>query len=179
MKTCPLCPPEIGLQTIDNFGICRARRDGRNLYCKSCIRKKVSDSRQLLREYKFVRRQAAVRSGVEPLQLRLSLTRLSPLEKVRDALKNGARTHNDILRETKLTNDEVSDAIANLLLWTGEIRTSVVENERHYFINETVEKEAVENSVQRKPDLPCSFSSIKGLMPGKKVETKIGGWVAA
>lgn len=50
-KKCPLCP-ERGAQEIDKFGICRARKDGRNLYCMKCINKKIGDHRTALREYK-------------------------------------------------------------------------------------------------------------------------------
>src|SRR5687767_15406548 len=53
-KECPLCNQALSLS---EFGICRARKDGRNLYCKSCIRKKVTDSRQALREYKSARKR--------------------------------------------------------------------------------------------------------------------------
>ena len=35
-KECPLCSQELPLS---EYGICRARKDGRNLYCKSCIAK--------------------------------------------------------------------------------------------------------------------------------------------
>ena len=37
---------------------------------------------------------------------------------------------------TKLGKDEIGDALANLLLWTREIRTQVVDNTRMYFLNE-------------------------------------------
>ena len=46
-KDCPICSQSL---LLSEFGICRARKDGRNLYCKSCIRKKVTSSRQILRE---------------------------------------------------------------------------------------------------------------------------------
>jgi hypothetical protein len=40
VKHCPICTQEL---PISEFGICRARKDGRNLYCKSCIRKTESE----------------------------------------------------------------------------------------------------------------------------------------
>src|SRR5262245_49816064 len=58
MKKCPLCPKASAVQAIDNFGICHARKDGHNLYCKACIRKKVSDSRRNFKEeYKEARKR--------------------------------------------------------------------------------------------------------------------------
>jgi len=75
--------------------------------------------------------------------------------------------------------------LANLLLWTHEIRTQVVDNTRTYFINDAVEASAIEDGLRlpaRKRDVPSSFSCLHGLMPGKNPEgepEKIGGWVAA
>src|SRR4029078_11755299 len=47
-KHCPICTNDL---PISEFGICRARKDGRNLYCKSCIRHKVTQSRRALKVY--------------------------------------------------------------------------------------------------------------------------------
>src|SRR5215510_16294349 len=53
-KHCPICAQELPL---NEFGVCRARKDGRNLYCKSCIRTKVTESRRALKEYKSARKR--------------------------------------------------------------------------------------------------------------------------
>ena len=53
-KNCPICSQQLPLS---EFGVCRARKDGRNLYCKSCIRKKVTDSRRALKEYRSARKR--------------------------------------------------------------------------------------------------------------------------
>ena len=53
-KQCPICTLDLPLA---EFGVCRARKDGRNLYCKSCIRKKVTESRRALKEYKSARKK--------------------------------------------------------------------------------------------------------------------------
>src|SRR5436189_4315220 len=53
-KFCPICSQDLPLS---EFGVCRARKDGRNLYCKSCIRKKVTDSRRALKEYRSTRKR--------------------------------------------------------------------------------------------------------------------------
>ncbi|HET6889812.1 MAG TPA: hypothetical protein VFH31_01815 [Pyrinomonadaceae bacterium] len=109
---------------------------------------------------------------------------MSPLERVKEAIRNGARTQTEIRREAKLSDDEVGDALANLLLWTREVRTELINNERMYFITEL---ESAGNRDEpfvpkRKPDVPSSFSALQGLMPGRNPEgepAKIGGWMAA
>lgn len=191
-KDCPICSQALPLS---EFGICRARKDGRNLYCKSCIRKKVTESRQVLREYKSARKRYVTQQTLETpssdsssssQNLSRMLSKLSPIERVREAIKKNARTQKEIAQETKLGKDEIGDALANLLLWTHEIRTEVVDNTRMYFINETVDAGIVRPEApripRRKPDVPSSFSALQGLMPGRKPEgetEKIGGWVAA
>ena len=114
-----------------------------------------------------------------------SLSKLSPVERVRDAIRRGSRTQREIAQETKLGKDEIGDALANLLLWTHEIRTQVVDNTRLYFLNDAADPAGLEEGRRlpaRKRDVPSSFSCLHGLMPGKNPEgepEKIGGWVAA
>jgi len=134
-KNCPICSQDLPLS---EFGVCRARKDGRNLYCKSCIRKKVTDSRRALKEYRSARKrysQPMLDSNGSPLNedaeastmFPRAISKLSPIERVREAIKKGARTQKEIAQETRLGKDEIGDAIANLLLWTREIdRKSVV-----------------------------------------------------
>ena len=192
VKNCPICTNDL---PISEFGICRARKDGRNLYCKSCIRQKVTQSRRALKEYKTARKKY-ISQQVDIAELLSNdssgnghyhakqMSKLSPVERVRDAIRRGARTQREIAQETKLGKDEIGDALANLLLWTHEIRTQVVDNTRLYFLNET-ETTTVDDGPRlpaRKRDLPSSFSCLPGLMPGRNPEgepEKIGGWVAA
>lgn len=213
MKTCPICAKDLPLT---DYGICRARKDGRNLYCKSCIRKKVSDSRKAFKAYKSVRHQYVAEKldvgGPEHTKARPSpsrrqyvmrqVSKMTPAERVREAIKNGARTQKEIAQGTKLGKDEIGDALANLLLWTKEIRTEVIDNNRVYVINEppaqaVYRKQNVAASPApgrgrpagdtakvppRKRDVPSSFSEVPDLMPGKKPEAeseKPPGWVAA
>jgi hypothetical protein len=195
-KSCPICSQQLPLS---EFGVCRARKDGRNLYCKSCIRKKVTDSRRALKEYRSARKRyvsqpASEHSGASQLNgdspssgsYGRLLSKLSPVERVREAIRKGARTQREIAQETRMGKDEIGDALANLLLWTREIKTHIIDNNRHYFINESADlpiREEAFDLPQRKRDLPSSFSALQGLMPGKSPEgeerEKNGGWVAA
>jgi hypothetical protein len=195
-KQCPICTQELPLT---EFGVCRARKDGRNLYCKSCIRRKVTESRRALKEYKSARKRyisqqvdASVMYNSEgedarspgPYGSRFA-GKLSPVDRVRDAIRRGARTQKEIAQDTKMGKDEIGDALANLLLWTREIRTGVVDNTRLYFINDSPDLDVSLEGVsipRRKRDVPSSFSCLHGLMPGKNPEgepEKVGGWVAA
>ena len=193
VKHCPICSSDL---PISEFGICRARKDGRNLYCKSCIRQKVTQSRRALKEYKSARKKyisqqvdiAELLSGDSSAGSQYTakaLSKLSPVERVRDAIRRGSRTQREIAQETKLGKDEIGDALANLLLWTHEIRTQVVDNTRLYFLNDSTDAAALDDGPQlpaRKRDVPSSFSCLAGLMPGRNPEgepAKIGGWVAA
>lgn len=193
VKHCPICTQDL---PVSEFGICRARKDGRNLYCKSCIRNKVTESRRALKEYKSARKKY-ISQQIEMSEMLNSqnnsnnhytakaLSKLSPVERVRDAIRRGAKTQKEIAQETKLGKDEIGDALANLLLWTREIRTRVHDNTRLYFLNDSAEvcsDDETPNLPARKHDLPSSFSCLHGLMPGKNPEgepEKIGGWVAA
>src|SRR5712692_3317831 len=60
LKRCPRCEESLPLS---EFGLCRARKDGLNLYCKRCIRQKIALSRQALREYKNARSKHGVTAG--------------------------------------------------------------------------------------------------------------------
>ena len=193
VKHCPICTQDL---PVSEFGICRARKDGRNLYCKSCIRNKVTQSRRALKEYKTARKKY-ISQQIEMSELlntqstgdnhytAKALSKLSPVERVRDAIRKGAKTQKEIAQETKLGKDEIGDALANLLLWTREIRTRVHQNTRLYFLNDSSEYLSDQDSSDlpaRKRDVPSSFSCLHGLMPGKNPEgepEKIGGWVAA
>src|SRR5947209_17802864 len=148
VKQCPLCSEVLSLSA---FGVCRARKDGRNLYCKGCIRKKVTESRRAQKAYKSIRQQYATQQVLEldpdPVTLSESratrrqfvarqISKMTPVERVREAIRTGARTQKEIAQVTKLGKDEIGDALANLLLWTREIRTAVFDNTRKYFISD-------------------------------------------
>src|SRR6185503_15166201 len=181
-KHCPICSQYLPLS---EFGVCRARRDGRNLYCKGCIRKKVTDSRRALKEYRSARKRYVSQPLSENGATLFSdgetsssgyprmLSKMSPVERVKEAIRKGARTQREIAQETRLGKDEIGDAIANLLLWTREIKTEMVDNTRVYSLNESFEAASVREELNvpaRKRDVPSSFSALQGLMPGRNPE---------
>ena len=185
LKRCPRCEESLPLS---EFGICRARKDGLNLYCKRCIRQKIAQSRQALREYKKARVKHGTnltsdrsrltidaKSGFSPRRIARMLRKLSPADRVREAIRCGAHTQKEIAQVTKLPKDEVCDALANLLLWTREIRTQIVRHTRMYFVNEAMEElaKAKDGPAAKRPrGLNPSFSSVGMLMPGRKPSTK-------
>src|SRR5437016_13550440 len=102
-KHCPTCSQ---ILPLTEFGICRARKDGRNLYCKSCIRKKVTESRRVLKAYKSVREQYATQIVLDEAPVgeledsddqsqTRQIIRMTPVQRVREAINNGARTQQD------------------------------------------------------------------------------------
>ena len=185
LKRCPRCEESLPLS---DFGVCRARKDGLNLYCKRCIRQKIAQSRQALREYRNARirhgstvepekSRVAIdaKSGFSPRRIARMLRKLSPADRVREAIRCGAETQTQIAQVTRLPKDEVCDALANLLLWTREIRTQVIDHTRRYFVNEASEeltraRQAAE--AKRKRGFDPSFSSVGVLMPGRKPSAK-------
>jgi hypothetical protein len=185
LKRCPRCEASLPLS---DFGVCRARKDGLNLYCKRCIRQKIAHSRQALREYKNARIKHGstvapemsrvsidAKSGFSPRRIARMLRKLSPADRVREAIRCGARTQKEIAQVTRLPKDEVCDALANLLLWTREIRTQVISHTRMYFVNETAEellRNAEAAQARRNRGLDPSFSSVGVLMPGRKPSAK-------
>lgn len=168
-KHCPICTKDL---PVSEFGLCNARKDRKNLYCKSCIRQKVSDQRKALKEYKAVRKTYAQQQASLEEQYgedtAKSMRKLPPVERVKEAVANGARTQREIAHETKLSKDVIGDALADLLLWTLEIRTQVVDGTRLYFLNTVAE-------VERKPCVTSKplMEYAKSLGPQVKGEKSI------
>ena len=184
LKRCPKCGESLALS---EFGVCRSRKDGLNLYCKRCIRQKIAESRQNLREYNAARAKAGkgsvqtprtpvdLHAGFSARRIARLLRKLTPADRVREAIRCGARTQKEIAQVTKLPKDEVCDALAHLLLWTREIRTQIVGHTRMYFINEAAA--AVQARGRKQKILP--FSSVGALMPGRRPSIKSKRRVAA
>jgi hypothetical protein len=132
-KTCPCCPPEVGEQSIDNFGISRSRPDGHNLYCKVCVNRKVLEGRLRMRERRDTRR--ALLSAGSPIQLLparkpdvRAFTALSPSEKILRALKGNALTQRQILRETRLSREDLGLGLAGLMVERRTVKSRYVES---------------------------------------------------
>ena len=131
-KHCPTCNQDLH---IDDFGICKARRDGRNLYCKSCIRGKVNECRRQTREMKAAQKnvtkiiverkpQAVAKPEILP----------EPIFRVKRAISLGARTREEIYTASGLRSwDLVSDALAVLNLDQGSIRMVRVNGEVRFY----------------------------------------------
>ena len=96
----------------------------------------MTQSRRALREYKSARKKYVTQqvdiaeylsneSGYGAQHPSKPLSKLSPVERVRDSIRRGAKTQKEIAQDTKLGKDEIGDALANLLLWTREIRTQI------------------------------------------------------
>src|ERR1051325_7486982 len=114
VKHCPICSKDL---PITEFGICRARKDGRNLYCKSCIRQKVTQSRRALKEYKSARKKY-ISQQVEIAELlsgdsssnghypAKAMSKLSPVERVRDAIRRGSRKQTESAHAKKTTKNK-------------------------------------------------------------------------
>jgi len=135
-KVCPLCNLELSRE--DDFGVVRARPDGRNLYCKSCIRKKVTASRQKRRLIRLAR-QAARQAALDGIVVERKGNVIAaipaiptPAEKVFRELQ-APLTQKTLHRLTGLSPDGVSEALAELMLVEGTVvRAGWVDGERLY-----------------------------------------------
>lgn len=148
-KVCPICNERLPLS---GFGVHRARPDGRNLYCKSCIRTKVTESRRALKEYRASRRQTQLNllESVAGESQPDSVPRLTSVDRVRLAIHGGARTQREIAQRTQLGPVEIDHAIADLMLWTREVKAQTVGETRFYYMSDAVELPARQGSVLAK-----------------------------
>lgn len=177
-EVCPICSRRLPLS---EFGLCRARRSGRNLYCKPCILKKVKQSRAALRDYLRARQRAASIAQVavaaqseRPTPHRAAercghgfLTEAecsSPkhlaTDRVVAAIHHGSRIVREILCECySLSTNEIEDALATLILDTREVRTELRGDERFYFLIETAQSERAGAS---RPSQPANYRNGPG-----------------
>jgi hypothetical protein len=132
-KDCPICNESLKLS---EFGVCRARKDGRNLYCKGCIRKKVAEQRASLRAYKSARLAYVQRSLLaDAPPLAPPVSRVALIDRVRLELEEYSCTFDELLDRCKATRqeDEMSDVLAVLVLETDEVAERHVAGERFYY----------------------------------------------
>ena len=127
---CPVCEKP---QSTDNFGICRSRPSGRNLYCKACIREKVQRSRVDIKKWRQLKRERRQRL-IDAALTGLEVIKPSAEKRVIEAIESGARTQKEIRFYTRLTADEIADVICVLLLWRKQLTTIVHGDSRMYFL---------------------------------------------
>lgn len=130
-RPCPRCKRVL---PVDAFGICRARKDGRNLYCKTCVREKIKEFRRALKENSHRIREKIAESAPRPTTSRIRPRTLVQLIEgfIRTA---GICTYEEISREFKgnIFNDEaICEAIAVLMLRAREITYTVIGDTRFY-----------------------------------------------
>lgn len=106
-KQCGLCKETL---PIKSFGICRARSDGRNLYCPSCALDQVHASRSRKRL-----RKAAQRAARAHLVVVERKPNIIAAERVKTAIERGAKTIESIQRATKLKYDFLGELLAEMV----------------------------------------------------------------
>jgi hypothetical protein len=114
MKRCGQCHRHLSLT---EFGANRARKDGQNIYCKSCNRAK----RERARHNATIRKMRSLPETPRKPEVKAPVLH-SPESKVRFAIKSGYRTREEIkdaiTREankgvmTELSMDEICDVLA-------------------------------------------------------------------
>lgn len=169
LKRCPRCE---GSYPLSEFGICRARKDGLNLYCKPCIRQKINAGRQDLREMRDARRTAiktehSQRQPVTPDRSRLRdrpksssgphriSLKFSPGRRVIEALKWGPLQFNALAYAARMSRADLSDVLPTVMLWPAEKSEKVHSKNdtgpRVYFLLSEDEKAQPKPIEQREP----------------------------
>jgi len=150
-KRCPRCP-EMGREPMrprSDFGICRARKDGLNLYCKVCIREKINAHRIALRRYKTVLRARLAKSAApttppkksvvavrHDLRLQREMRRAMPTERIVFSLKTfGPQDYDTLAKTTKLSKDELGEALSEVLGRGLPVGSRNGSGPRVYFLN--------------------------------------------
>lgn len=111
MKRCPRCEQDL---EISEFGICRDRKDGLNLYCRRCIREKIAIQRAAVKEYKAtLKRRHIQRKPCDPARPIWRL-KIADAEKVKLAFARGITDRSELRRATRLYWDDLTDIIADL-----------------------------------------------------------------
>lgn len=135
-KTCGRCYIDLPLT---EFGIARSRPDGRNLYCKKCVRQKVSAGRAQVRaRWVQIRAREVARKPMEIWKPTMTETQLRLMrdvnERVLQAIKAGAHSRLEIKEVVGLDWDVVSDSLAHLLFERNVLVTRVADDDRHFFV---------------------------------------------
>jgi len=123
--TCGWCKTP---KSIDEFGICRSRRSGRNLYCKSCIREKVYEGRKCKKMMQSARKAERKDRVLSPCDL-LNV----PSQRVLRAIQSGCKTREQMSGYCRLSIDVVCDSLADLWLEKRLVKSESRNNERVWF----------------------------------------------
>lgn len=127
-KTVELKCPDCGQEDPNEFGICRARKTGRNLYCKGCIRKRVYTGRDRVQEIRQAQKWAQRPAPQERAERKPSIASgpdpRSPVSRVQQAISEGYNTRDAIKKRARLTEDQVSNALAILMFDAKSVAVS-------------------------------------------------------
>lgn len=134
-KYCPKCEKDL---PIDSFGICKSRSDGRNGYCRVCIVATVRAFRQRKREMKAaIRGHKRMIEALERKQfVKSPYVPLSALAKVKNAVRDGCMTRDEIRARTRLQWDNLCEALAELTFQQGVLRIVREGSKRKFQITE-------------------------------------------
>jgi hypothetical protein len=189
LKHCPRCEETLPLS---EFGVCRSRKDGLNLYCKRCIRQKIADARTQLKDYKRKDPNHGNRNlhviALTP-QGRLNLRRLRKLSHADRVLRSlgivGTQSFKELRYSCSLTEEQLSEALAHVVGFGLPVGTRNGTDPRVYFLKAKAEVIAqLEDQKSRDSQTPArvqiprpykprdisaglSFSTIRFLMPAR------------
>ena len=162
MKHCPICSRD---KKVSDFGKCAARKDGKNLYCKECIRKKVTASRHALKEYKAAKKNRALPLFDDPEPRVLPLSRLPEIDRVKSVCGRQPKALLEIARDAKLNADLVEVLLTRLQLAREVVRS--VNGDKALFAL-APERPPIVIAARKPMQLSQGFSRLSGLMPGRK-----------
>jgi hypothetical protein len=156
---CPICNQSL---PVFEFGVCKGRTTGRNLYCKSCINKKVGDARRGLKTYRETRKAQKQQGalpliGLAPITFKRLARRdangiligdeilnsnYAHRDRVLAAIHQGSRTQKEIVaaitgrpasQKSVAEMDHVGDSLASLMFCAPPlVKTSVIAGLRVY-----------------------------------------------
>lgn len=110
---CPRCESHL---PESEFGVCRSRATGRNLYDKKCVREQMA-----------ARRAKQQRAKRKPNRTARPIWMMPKADRVCTAFQRGITDRVELRRVTRLTWDELTDAIAVLndqktIRWNRKLR---------------------------------------------------------
>jgi hypothetical protein len=121
---------------LTSFGIARSRLNGRNLYCPPCSREKVYASRTKKKDMDEARKRflqpTLLPTERKPMMFRRKVLP-PPIQMVREAVQNGARSRETIKLVTRLRWDVLTDCLA-ILFDEGVLTIKSVGEERLFFV---------------------------------------------